>query len=387
MFKNLLNFIVCLALAVLLSVYVSGIGGLFIIILLCLAFIFSVILMIVSKKTVNVEVALSTSISSKGEKMEMEIHISKTTILPTSFIQLSLVMTPNVSTQHMKQFKFISARRFGDVITIPLTTELCGAATVGIGEIKILDYMGIVSTELDVKDKEKLSEVVRIMPELRDTGMQAEIIKATSENFSYNDDEEEESNESAIGLTGVAGYEHRKYEVGDPLKRVNWKLSSKKDELMVRLDDKVVTATQDIVLDYPVNPTADRAYYENVDKIIEASLAMLSMLLRMGYESNYTYFENGTWQTVEVTDEGGLISLQEALAGIRPAPLASRNEIIENSDDHVICFCTCLLNMHGELSTYSLSKGCSLAVPEKSGIGKICPNVWKINDEFEFIRM
>ncbi len=43
--------------------------------------------------------------------------------------------------------------------------------------------------------------------------------------------------------------------------------------------------------------------------------------------------------------------------------------------------------MHGELSTYSLSKGCSLAVTEKSGIGKICQNVWKINDEFEFIRM
>ena len=226
----------------------------------------------------------------------------------------------------------------------------------------------------------------KIMPEIRDAGVQAEVLKSTSENAAANEEEDEESNEAAIGLTGLAGYEHRKYEVGDPLKRVNWKLSSKKDELMVRLDDKVLTATQDFILDYPIFAASDRTYYENADKIIEASLSMMSMLLMQGYQSSYTYYLDG-WKTVEVGDEKSLLFLQEELAGIRPMPAQSRYEKISQADSSVICFSSCLGIMTQELSVFSQSKGCSLVVTEQSGIGKICTNVWRVSDDFEFISL
>lgn len=376
----------CIALAVLLCIYISGLGGLFIVILLCLAFICSAVLLIVTRKTVSVEAKLSSAIAGKGENVELEITVSKRTILPTSFVEITLDMTPNISTEHMRTFKLISARRTGDIVTVPLKTELCGEATVSLSSVRLLDYMGILSCKLKVADQSDLNVTLKIMPEIRDAGVQAEVLKSTSENAAANEDEEDESGEAAMGLTGVAGYEHRKYEIGDPLKRVNWKLSSKKDELMVRLDDKVLTATQDFILDYPIVQPVSKEYYINADKIIEASLSMMAMLLMQGYESSYTYYLDG-WNTIEVGDEKSLLMLQEELAGMRPMPPEARFEKISQADSTVICFTVCMGTMTQELSIFSQSRGCSLVVTELSGVGKICGSMWKVNDDFEFVSM
>lgn len=386
MIRNRFNFVLCLALAVLLCIFVSGLGGMFIIILLCLSLFFSIILMLVSKKTLSIGLKLSSDISGKDEKLELELSVSKSTIMPTSFIEVTLEMTPNVSTEHLTSFKIICARRYGDVITIPVKTELCGEGTIRLADIKLVDYMGVMSCRPVLSQTGSYSASVRIMPQIRDVGVQNEVLRSASENAAANEDDEDESNESAIGLTGIAGYEHRKYELGDPLKRVNWKLSSKRDELMVRLDDKVLTSTQDFLLDYPVCENVSKQYYENADRIIEASLSMLSMLLMQGYESSYTYYLDG-WHTLEVSDEKGLILLQEELAGIRPVPAGERMKMTESAGSTVICFTTCLGYMTRELALLSELKDCSLVVSEESGIGKICNKVWKVNHDFEFISL
>lgn len=386
MVKNLVNFLVCIALAVLLCVYISGIGGLFILILLSLALVFSVLLLVISRQTVSVEARLISAIAGKGENIELEITVSKSTFFPTSFVEITLDMTPNISTEHIRTFKLISARRSGDIITVPLKTELCGEATISLVNVRLIDYLGIIGCKLKKTEQGALSASLKIMPEIRDVGVQTEVLKSTSENAAANEEEDEESGEAAIGLTGIAGYEHRKYEIGDPLKRVNWKLSSKRDELLVRLDDKVLTATQDFILDYPFVELAQREYYVNADKIVEASLSMLSMLLMQGYESSYTYYLDG-WNTLEITDEKSLLMLQEELAGIRPVPLEARFEMLSKVDSTVICFTTCMSTMTKELSVFSKSSGCSLVVTEQSGVGKICGSMWKVDSDFEFISM
>ena len=48
------------------------------------------------------------------------------------------------------------------------------------------------------------------VPNIPDTGSQTELLKATSENASF-DDNESESDENALGLTGVPGYEHSEH--------------------------------------------------------------------------------------------------------------------------------------------------------------------------------
>ena len=48
---------------------------------------------------------------------------------------------------------------------------------------------------------------------------------------------------------GFPGYDNREYVPGDPLKRINWKQSAKRNKLLVRLDDEMAARAIHVVLD------------------------------------------------------------------------------------------------------------------------------------------
>ncbi|MDO4945389.1 MAG: DUF58 domain-containing protein [Ruminococcus sp.] len=383
--KNLISFLFCFLVAAILTYEISGTGGIFIMTLLMTALILSGCIMLVSVKTVRVTLELSTDIVSKGESFEAEIVIDKKTFLPTSFVEVEMGCSPNIGlSEDSVRFKLISAKRGGERFKVSLNADLCGLGEVYVKSLGLSDYLGIFGKKIR---SEAESREVKIIPRIPDTGSQAEVIKSTSENMSF-DDSDEESDETAVGLTGVPGYEHRNYVQGDPLKRVNWKLSSKRDQLMVRLDEKVTSSSQIFLLDYPERESPDRAYYENADMIIEASLAMLSILLRAGFESEFNYYLDG-WEMVDVKDEKSLQYLQERLAGIKPYPFENRipDKNINAKGKAQLCFTACMSDMRKELEILLDGFSGSLVVTKNSGIGKVKADMWTVDGDFEFMKM
>lgn len=383
--KNLISFLFCFLVAALMTYEISGTGGIFVMTLLLTALILSGVIMLAAVKTVRVSLELSTDIVGKGDSFEAEIVIDKSTFLPTPFVEVELGCSPNIGLAEDKtRFKLICARRVGERFKVPVNADLCGLGTVCVKSICLSDYLGIFGKKINSGTE---SRDIKIIPKIPDTGSQAEVIKSTSENMSF-DDSDEESDETATGLTGVPGYEHRNYVQGDPLKRVNWKLSSKRDQLMVRLDEKVTSSSQIFQLDYPKREAPDRTYYENADMIIEASLAMLSILLRAGFESEFNYYLDG-WEMVEVGDEKALQYLQERLAGIKPYPFENRipDKNINAKGKAQICFTACTSDMKKELEILIDSFSGSLVVTKKSGIGKVKADMWTVDGDFEFMKM
>lgn len=61
----------------------------------------------------------------------------------------------------------------------------------------------------------------------------------------------------------------------------------------------------------------------NIDNIVEASLAMLSMLIMEGFESEYNYYLDG-WKSMKIKQAGDIIELQNDLAAIAPYPQEKR---------------------------------------------------------------
>ena len=99
------------------------------------------------------------------------------------------------------------------------------------------------------------------------------------------------------------GYEHREYVHGDPLKRVNWKLSSKKDKLMVRLDEAVASVQPMIVLDlYRNSRTAPEEAILGEEQIIRSVFGLLSLLVNQGIASTLIYRGSGGDITAESVD-------------------------------------------------------------------------------------
>ena len=157
---------------------------------------------------------------------------------------------------------------------------------------------------------------------------------------------------------------------------------------MIRLDEKVTSSSQVFVLDYPQKENADRDYIKNADLIIEASLAMLSMLLRNGFESDFSFCLD-QWETVQVNDEKALQYVQERLAGVKPYSPQKRfpDQNINKKGKSMICFTSCTGDMTKELSVLLETFNGSLVVTKNSGVGKITSDMWAVNDEFEFNKL
>ncbi len=383
--KNFLNFLLCAALAVFVAYEISGSGGIFILVLLIIALVTSVSSLLVSVWGVNVELELSTEILNKGDSFEARLITTAKDVLPTCFIEVTLGLTPNIKSEDgTLTYKYISSKRLGGTIDIPLNAKLCGSGSVYIEQIVLSDYLGLFSKKLG-----RLPEgrEIRIIPNIPDTGSQTEVLKSTSERISF-DDSDEESDETSSALTGVPGYEHRQYTVGDPLKRINWKLSSKKDQLMVRLDEKVTSSSQVFQLDIPKSGGDIEESYTNADKITEAALALLSMLIRSGYESEFNYYIEG-WEMAEIKDEKSLQLLQERLASLKPYPAGQRfpDHNINAKGKAMMCFTSCTNDMPKELNELADNFTGSLVVTKRSGIGKVTGDMWQVSDDFEFSKI
>lgn len=384
--KNLISFLACLALSVGLGYLISGSGGIFIAVLLIVALITSLAMLTLSHASIDISMGLSGNIVNKGDELTARLDFNKKFFFPSTFIEVTLSVTPNIEGGDSSlAYRFICTGLRGDSIEIPLKAILCGGAEVAVEKISFTDYLSLFSMK-----KKNLPEkcLVKILPRIPDTGSQSEVLRSVSQNISF-DDSDEESNETSSALTGVPGYEHRGYVPGDPLKRVNWKLSSKKDQLMVRLDEKVTSSSQIFRMDLPKCPTPDLISYTMMDITIEGSLAMLSMLIRSGYESEYNYFIDDKWEMAEIVDEASLIQLQERLAGIAPYPDEHRmvDHDINEKGKAMICFTSCTGQMTDQLTELMENFEGTLVVVKESGLGAVRSDMWTVSREFEFEKL
>ena len=384
--KNLVSYLLCLFMAVAMAYLISGSGGIFVIILLLMAHLFSIAMLVVSKSSIAVSLGLSSDIVNKGDEFTAVLDLSKKTVLPSTFIEIIVNVTPNIQGRDSSlKYRFMCSGLHGDSIEIPLKAVLCGGGEVSVEKIMFTDYLGMFSLKKNVLP-EKCT--IKILPRIPDTGSQTEILRSVSQSVSF-DDSDEESNETSNALTGVPGYEHREYVPGDPLKRVNWKLSSKKDQLMVRLDEKVTSSSQIFMVDIPAAPEPDFNSYLMMDITVEGSLALLSMLVLSGYESEYNFCIDGKWEMHEISDEESLVQLQERLAEIVPYPEAMRepDHNINEKGKAMLCFTACTGAMTKQLAELTERFDGTLVVVKESGIGAVRSDMWSVDHEFEFTKL
>lgn len=86
---------------------------------------------------------------------------------------------------------------------------------------------------------------------------------------------------------------------------------------MVRLDEKLTVTSQVFVLDIPKFENVTAQDHRNFDIVTEGCLAMLSMLVSQGMESDVYYYKD-KWNHVNIKNMCGLLELQEKLSGFSP---------------------------------------------------------------------
>lgn len=384
--KKLLGYIFCILIACAIAAMIDGSGGVMIAAILILALIFSQLLLFYQRSKINAVIDCRHKMLSKGDRFEVDIKLGKKTILPTSFIEIELDCSPQLKAVDKTVFRLALASASGnETLTAAFTAFHSGKTYVGIKRIQLLDFLGLTRRDIILSDDDLKRIELRILPNIPDTGTQSEIIKSTSQNGGF-DENEEETSESAIGSTGMPGYEHRVYSPGDPIKKINWKLSSKRDIYMVRLDEKLAVSSQVFILDCPYFENMTETDYCNLDNIIEGCLAMLAMLVYQGLESEL-YYCIGGWQHAGIKSANDLLALQEQLSGFISVTPAERlpSEAFKNGG--AVCFTT-VDTEHSSLAAELFeNKELMLVVHENSGFNPLGLDMWECSKDFEFKKL
>lgn len=146
-------------------------------------------------------------------------------------------------------------------VTVKAHAEQCGLGHMVVDELILRDSLGLITYRSDILPG---SGSAAVLPDIVEYAGPEVVPSALP---SDNDEEAEEGTISG----GAPGYEHRSYEPGDPLNRINYKLSAKKRALMVRRDENTSAQSIDIV----IAPGAD-------GNGVEQALALARRLVSLG---------------------------------------------------------------------------------------------------------
>ena len=269
--------------------YVDGEMGMILIAFVLGAPLISLALVLYARKNIKVSFNCDAYVK-KGNKLKVTVNVEKKNMIPFPFIEIK-PFASDVFIPDNKIYRFSMFNAGKSKFDFELAANVGGHGEVGISEIWSSGFLGFM--RFKIKDCVPENFSVGVIPEIPDVKASSALVRsianvvATSEN--------DEDNDTAMLYTSntVPGYEHREYIQGDALKRINWKLSTKKSKLMVRLDEAAASVQPVVVLDL-YRP--DTLPIENAirieERIICSVFGLMETLVKQGVASTFLFRSN-----------------------------------------------------------------------------------------------
>ncbi len=347
--------------------------------------VISVFLTLAARKKMKFEIVTDGNVLNKNKPVTVSVCAVKGTFLPVPVISFEFSVSEHFRKPEYDVYRFSMSENRNISVDIELLPEVCGCAQIRAGKLRITDYLGIFRFKLPVTD---LSCSVSVMPELRDISDSSELLRSIYSTLPDNDDDSETT--PVYGKTAFPGYEYRAYVPGDSLKRINWKLSSKKNELYVRMDEASGMTLPDIILDtapYGADFTKRSGLYW-LEQVTEGALAVLGMCVKNGIECRFIYPKGGKMVAEDVTSADDIERIScEMISGLNePAPVCfSDNTSSKSADVSIVCALGVSDETAAAAETSVLSgNSVKFIVPEEIVTEKEpdVPELWMLREDF-----
>ena len=361
--------------------YFDGDAGMLLAIALGCALLLSLAGTLLVKPFIRISYSTDAASTEKGQTVNYIIRIHKKIAVPTPVIEFHTWCTQHL-VKEIDVYQIALGFNTTTHIRIPLSAQHSGVAQILLNDVFISDYLGIFCFRLK-KCTENMAVRLSVYPNIPDVAVQTNFLK-TAVLFSGNDDEEEETDETAIVQTGFPGYDHREYYPGDPVKRINWKLSAKKDIYMIRLDERMAGKGQLFFLDMPFAEQND--YTLSVqDNIIEGMLAVFSMIVQEGNDIVVFFLQEGRWCHKEIHHTLDIQSLQEITADLTPCHTEQIIPMeLAKSGKTPICFTTATAeNPYSATQIVSQIPEVLLISSELAHLPQLTTEMWVLSEEWE----
>lgn len=394
--KNIIEYLITLVIALAYFLYIDARAGSVFLAVLIISPIISIAITLAAVKKVSVSIDCTASVLNKNNDVNFNAVLNKMGFFPTPFIVIKLFNSEHFSTEQLDEYKVILSSNKPETITQQYISRIWGVGEVGIEEIYMTDFLGLKTFYIYRENGEKAyTRQFEIYPNIPDYSEDNELIKIMCDEVAYSDNEETE--EARVSINGLPGYEHRKYIPGDPLKKINWKLSFKKDELMVRIDEASILTKINVVIDYlhsdyynygKINSLLDE------EKVVEATLMILQNIIKLNLECNVYYYTDEGWNCSTVKTINDVYSLQYTFCKLKfkvqanNGPRVPISQIKENGGCSTIIFFSCdsddsLMNEINYCNQNGLNTQTVVAKSSRNALD----NMWIIGNNYEIRKL
>lgn len=253
-------------------------------------------------KKLEVSIDIQKTVLLKGEKGKISVTVTNHSLPPVLGLEVILTEANHIQYVGKDQYHLSIGGRQSLSYDKEYQAVMWGECNLKAAYVTVTDLFGFISFQEAVAEDEKIKKTIKIVPDIPDVLIEDERIWNC---FRIADDsqDEKESREALDQRSAMPGYEYREYQPGDPIKRINWKLSERRGKYMLRLDDYAMCSPQVFILDAYVDgdawPKIQRSqiiYKEQ--RVLEGMLGVIKEFIENGPGCElYCFFEGEVQQT------------------------------------------------------------------------------------------
>ncbi|WP_303804171.1 DUF58 domain-containing protein [Ruminococcus flavefaciens] len=285
-FKSIISVLAVAFLVYIFTFYIDGEMGIILLAFVAFAPLVSLFITLYARKRVKVTFSCDAYVP-KGSKLIVDVKVEKTGTFPVSIVEICPYAT-EIFAQDIKKRKLSMLNENKRRFRFEVDALVGGNGEIGINAVYSCGFLGFMKFAVKTPLPQPVS--VGVIPPIPEVKSSTQLFRSIADVVLTSDDDEENDTAMLFSANTSPGYEHREYEQGDPLKRINWKLSSKKQKLMVRLDEAAASVQPVLVLDLYRNgsiPPANAVRGE--EQLIRSVFGLLDLLVKQGIACNFVY--------------------------------------------------------------------------------------------------
>lgn len=251
-----------------------------------------------ASSTMTVSGGASERIVQRGDDVQLEIGLTYRSLIPVAPLLLEMDEGTPEDQRHMI---VDAAPGVESRLTLPSHAAHVGVYSPGVKAVTVSDLLGLCSRRVEPKHEDGGLVVLPVPFEV------GEQVYAAGESGS------ESMARASEDVTSPADV--RAYQQGDPLRKVHWKLSARKQELMVRRYEAPVMPDALILLDcsQPPRQAGEEAEADLKDTLLETAASIMAESTRTEHPARLPLLGK---HPIEVDKGMGMPAIRETLAHV-----------------------------------------------------------------------
>lgn len=297
--RNILSLIMIAILLYLFTFYMDGEMGVILTAFLLMAAAVSFGFSLYGRKRIRLSLDCDGYVK-KGGELEVRITVEKDGSFPLGVVDIVCGASPVFSVNKtVYRLSMLTGER--TEFTYKLTAEIGGNGEVFVESVYSGGFLGFF--RFKASQECPVSKNVGVIPDIPEISASSRLIRSIADTVITSDDDEANDTAMLFSANTSPGYEHREYVPGDSIRKVNWKLSARTPELMVRLDEAVSAVQPCIILDLFRNSADDvKDCLIREERLLQAAFGLMTMLVKQGIACKFIYRDSGGGITSDTAD-------------------------------------------------------------------------------------